>query len=464
MKKRLSLINIFIATILLNSCSVEHSVDNIDVPQGVKGLIEIKVVTDGAIEDDHIHTARFITFDNASVFSSVDINELKEFDEGEQKAKVFSALLKVSCNSDKLLVVILNEPDVLSGFLGNVSVPADLEDLTYLMADAFNENHTAAISKGIPMTGVVRNISVTSENESESNAKEVELNVKRAVARVELWLRAEPEILSEINIATTVTLSKSHDEGYLMDPDRTNDFGRMQTIDFPAKEVIWQYSDPDPLKLTDTPELICAFYTPERTCSANGNADKLVLNIQKIETSDGNRNAVTVLSEFSNEGNPSQHITEIRRNNVYKIAGYVKRKMVEFDQKVTPWTEVGQSIIIDPQYFLTVSRDDLYLPDHADNTFIKAETNYDRVDDDRGFPKGICLGVIRFYDSLGNPVNDTGSNLYGWLVTVLGGLEGDLIQDIRFYVSGVQSVDYKGCYATVEVKAGNLIKLIKVRR
>lgn len=464
MKKILSLVNIFIATILLISCSAEQPVDDVDERQGAKGLMEIMVVTDGALEDDYIHTARFITFDNASVFPSVDMNELKEFDGDEQKARVFSALLKVSCNTDKLLVVILNEPTAITGFLRSVSAPADLEDITYLMADAFNNNHTAAVAKGIPMTGIVRKLSVAKENDSEENAVTVELSVKRAVARVELWLRTEQGIPAEVNTSTTVTLSKSHDGGYLMAPEPAEDFGHMPTVASPDKEVTWRYTDSNPLKLADTLQLVCAFYTPERTCSASGDADKLVLDIRKIRAAGEDRDAVTVLSDFSNEGSPSRIITEINRNNVYKIAAYVKRKMVEFDQKVAPWTDVGQSIIIDPQYFLTVSRDDLYLPEDGDNTTIKAETNYDRVDDDRGFPKGICLGLTRYYDSSGQPVEDTGSYLYGWLLSATMGEEGDLLQEILFYVSGVDSFDYKGCYATVEVKAGNLIKLIKVRR
>lgn len=464
MKKILSLVNTFIATILLLSCSAEQPADDVGERQETKGLMEIKVVTDGALEDDYIHTARFITFDNASVFPSVDMNELKEFDGDEQKAQVFSALLKVSCNTDKLLVVILNEPTAITGFLRSVSALADLEDITYLMADAFNNNHTAAIAKGIPMTGIARKLSVAKENDSEENAVTVELSVKRAVARVELWLRTEQGIASEVNTSTTVTLSKSHDGGYLMAPEPAEDFGYMPTVASPDKEVTWRYTGSDPLKLADTLQLVCAFYTPERTCSAGGDADKLVLDIRKISVAGEDRDAMTVLSDFSNEGSPSRVITEINRNNVYKIAAYVKRKMVEFEQKVVPWREVGQSIIIDPQYFLTVSRDDLYLPEDGDNTTIKVETNYARVDDDRGFPKGICLGLTRYYDRSGQLVENTGSNLYGWLVTIANGAEGELMQNLFFYISDVQYVDYKGCYATVEVKAGNLIKLIKVRR
>lgn len=464
MKKIVSLINIFIAAFFLLSCSSEQAIDPVGETEGMKGLMEIKVLTDGALKDDHIHTARFITFDNASVFPTIDINERKEFDEDDQDAQEFSAMLKVSCNADKLLVVILNEPDAVTGFLNNLYLPADLEDITYRMANVFNSSHTATVTKGIPMTGMAGSISVTEENSSESTAESVELSVKRAIARVELWLRTEAEITSEINTSTMVTLSKSHDTGYLMAPDLANDFGHLPTVDDPSKQVLWQHTSPDPLVLTDTPEFICAFYTPERTCSASDDADKLVLNIQKIKTSDGNRDAAITLSDFSNESGPSQNITEIRRNNVYKIAAYVKSNLVEFEQKVTQWTEVGQSIIIDPQYFLKVNRDDLYLPDDDGNSaFVRAETNYDRIDDDRGFPKGICLGATRYYDSTGQLLDDN-SNLYGWLVAVLNEPEGELIQEILFYISGVEFVDYKGCYATVEVKAGNLIKLIKVRR
>lgn len=143
MKKIVSLINIFIAALLLHSCSSEQAIDPVTGAGGTKGLMEIKILTDGALKDDHVHTARFITFDNASVFPTVDINERKEFDEEERDAKVFSAMLKVSCNADKLLVVILNEPDAISGVLNTLFLPSDLEEITYQMADIFNSNHTA---------------------------------------------------------------------------------------------------------------------------------------------------------------------------------------------------------------------------------------------------------------------------------------------------------------------------------
>ncbi|RHR38248.1 hypothetical protein DWX23_15030 [Parabacteroides sp. AF18-52] len=461
MKKILNLISISMAAIFLNACSVEQSVDGGD---GLRGLMAVEVLTDGALADDHIHTARFIVFDDASVFPSVDINKMMTLENDDRDAKEFRTTLKVHCNPDKMLVVILNEPATLTGFLETVTAPGDLETVTYLMAEIFNENHTATLTKGIPMTAASYNISVTEENDTESKAARVEMEVKRAVARVELWLRTELPFQSEVGRSTAVTLLKSHDEGCLMAPDATRNFGYMQTVDAPDKEVSWSYTDTDPLKLADTLQFVCAFYTPERTCSAPGDADKLILDIRGIGTSDGTRNAVSTLSSFSTGGGPSQYITEIRRNNVYRISGVVRKQMVEFEQKVVPWTEVGQGVIIDPQYFLTVTRDNLYLPDDGNKTSITATTNYDRIDDDRGFPSGICLGETKYYDKTGQPEEDTQSSLYGWLSVTLGGVAGELVQEIEFSVSGTLNENEKGCYATAEVKAGNLIKLIKVKR
>lgn len=460
MKKILKLINIFIATITLYACSSEQVVgDDIPTP-ATKGLMEVKIMTDGALVDDQIHIARFIVFDNVSFFPSVDINQSIPFD--IKNVQSFSAFLKVRCNPDKMLVIILNEPETLTGVLESVTSPSDLNTIKFQMAEVFNDNHTATRTRGIPMTGTAHNISITEDHSDTERARSVSVEVERAVARVELWLKRISYFEAQITTATKVTLSRTHNEGYLLAPDAAHGLGYMQTINSPNTEVVWQHTG-NPLAIGIEDKGICAFYTPERTSSAGNNADKLQLKIEGLQTAEGVKNAVTTLSIFTNKENQQNEMTEVRRNNVYQIKGNISKEKIDFKNKIVPWTEMKDSVIIDPQYYLTVSADYFYLPNEGDFANLLAETNYDRKD--RDFPDGIWVKDPLYYTNTGQPVTDLNSNLYGWLSVSLDGKEGYSRRNIYFTVnSPLDDNRNKGCYATVEVKAGNLTKLIKISR
>ena len=122
-------------------------------------------------------------------------------------------------------------------------------------------------------------------------------------------------------------------------------------------------------------------------------------------------------------------ITEIRRNNIYRIIGTVKEKTVQFEQAVLPWTEVEQGTIIDPQYYLRVSRDVLHVGRVGDVVSISVETNYNRSD--RGFPKGVRLGEISYYDKDDRPLETTAGGR-DWLVVNMSGTDGDLSRNAEF--------------------------------
>ncbi len=461
MKKILKLINIFIATITLYACSEEQIVGNeIPVP-ATKGLMEVEVIQDNAKVEDYVHTARFIVFDNATSFPTVDINQLITLD--QKDAQTFKLYLKVLCNPDKMLLVILNEPDELTGFLESVTSPSDLHNIKFQMADVFNNNHTAPKLKGIPMTGMAHNIVITESNASENEAFRQVVTVNRSVARVEMWFKTLQPIKAWITKNTKISLSNSHHEGYLMDPEIPG-FGNIQKVDMPNQTVVWQHTGDD-IMIEDEAHLHCVFYTPERTCSAENNADKLVLTIEGLSTSEGVRNATAILSEFMDNSSlypVYQEIKEIKRNRVYKTIGNIHKERITFECISVPWYEIGENVIIDPQYYLKVSNDYFYLPYIYDFAQFTAETNYDRAD--RGFPIGLCLGETLYYTNTGQLVTDPDSNLYGWLHLALGN------QKI-FYKEIFLSLKYpldndrdKGCYATLEIKGGNLTKLIKVCR
>ncbi|WP_455639854.1 hypothetical protein [Parabacteroides sp.] len=464
MKKILKLINIFIATIALYACSTEQAIDDIVVQQATKGLMFVRIVEDGAEVDDYIHTARFIVFNNASSFPSIDINEFVTLD--RKDAQTFEIYLKVRCNPDKMLIVILNEPESLTGFLESVTSPSDLNTVKFQMAEVFNNNHTATRSRGIPMTGMAHNISITESHASEINAFMQYVTVKRAVARVEVWLKTEPYFQASVTSDTQITLLHSHNEGYLMDPETAPAFGNIQTVNQPDESVVWKHTGND-VRIENIAKLFCAFYTPERTCSAENDADKLVLKIDKIQTADGERNAVATLALFAERDiwpPIYQEIREIKRNNVYTTIGNIHKQKVDFQLVITPWKGIREDVVIDPQYYLRVSSDYLVLPDRWNTGRIVVETNYDQRNN-WIYPAGIRIGETRYYTKNGDEVTDINSNLYGWLGVAADNNPG---YNQRFVYCSVlhnlQNSQDRGCYATVEVGAGNLVKLIKIYR
>ena len=134
----------------------------------------------------------------------------------------------------------------------------------------------------------------------------------------------------------------------------------------------------------------------------------------------------------------------------------------QFEHTVLPWSDAGQGVVIDPQYFLRVDRDRLHLPGSGDEEYVLARTDYDR--DDRGFPRGIRIGRIRYYDNSGAPVAGGDDGPFGWLAVTPGSPEGALEQRIRFAAGAAPEAAEQGCYATVEVRAGNLTRLIRIIR
>lgn len=460
---------IVFAIVILVSCTSERSVKDTGV-LGTRGAMTVEVLVHGAEKHDYVRTARFITFDNASIFPAIDINEVATLDGQKQDAKKFSTTLDVSCNDDKMLVIVVNEPTTMTDALDAVTTPAELAEMIFLMNDAFNPNHTIPSSSGLPMSGVKRHIAVKKELTTRE-----EIHIERGVARVELWLRKEKGVdFARVVSTTQVLLENSYAEGFLVvgtkadgtrfqtGADIENNFGRMLVPGSKYEFVGWFYNGSTPLELTETQQLICAFYTPERTCGAPGDADKLVLDIAGIEAPEGIRNANTVLSTFTPEGggNP-QALTEIRRNNVYRIMGVIQEKTVQFEHAIIPWIEAGQGIIIDPQYFLRVSRDNLYIGNDGKSVVITAETDYDRTD--RGFPKGIQLGAIYYYDKNGNLLGASRGER-DWLQVTMSDTNGELFQKLTFTSTRNLGANAIGYYALVEIKAGNITKKVRVTR
>ncbi len=456
-----------IGILLLSACSWSER-----PPAATRGELSVVTVTGGADEHDYVYKVRYIVFDNASSNPKLDINQWVDVEQQHQGATEFRSTLNVSSNPDKMLIVVVNEPDGLSTMLDRITSPEGFEDVIFQMAASFNVNHTAPSASGIPMSGVKRGIVV-----EEGKTAIVEMTTERAVARVELWLKKDDALTSaEVNTSTSVFLSNSHTEGYMitgtkMDGTRfqtgvgeVNNFGHMLTVPFPITDRAWSYINSTPTKLTDKLQLVCAFYVPERTCSAESDTDKLVMDIFNVATSEGDRSASNhILKSFSPEGGSEGEITELLRNNVYQVYGTVKSRSVEFEHTVYRWDDAPQGIILDPQYYLRVSGDNLCLAGLNDAVTVLVETNYDRSD--RGFPKGINAAYIEinYFDRYGNLMGSSNGNLYGWVAISMTGADGDLSRNITF--TAIKSPDAAtGYYAIADITVANITKKIKVTR
>jgi hypothetical protein len=443
------------SALILVSCTDEQEVN----PSITLGTLTVEVVTNGAMKDDYLQTARFIVFDKASSSPKIDINQVIQFKDQEKDAKKFRTQLEVSCGKDKMMVVIINEPQEMTSQLENISTLAELGDLDFQMADVFNRNHTTLKDSGLLMTGTVRGISVKPEN-TEANPAQASVTVYRSVARVELWLKADSGVDAFVDGSTSVTLSKTYGEGFLMRPEPYYNFGKLQTV-IPNKTVNWTFTGSTPQEININAQLICSFYTPERTCTAPNDSDKLVLDIEQVSADGKRRDTQATLSGFSTGGGIQQTITRIERNNVYRITGRLKNNNIEFEHNILPWEELEESAIIDPQYFLRVNKDLINLPDAIQKPVsIVAKTNYDRTD--RGYDPGIVIGKTYYYNS--SDIEEKDGNLFGWLDVKPLNTAGSLTCEVEFKAIEDLSTTPRGCYAKVEIKAGNAVKRVKINR
>lgn len=153
-----------------------------------------------------INTVRVIVFDNASTVPRLDVNRVFRMPGGETGTK-FTVKTETSRNNDKLVMAIVNEPAGASQALAGMSHPDGVEDLMFVFADIMNANHTAVKTSGMPMTGVVRGVSVGPAH-TESDPKRVDMTIERAVARVDIYLQKDESIAPRV--ASSHRLRSSH--------------------------------------------------------------------------------------------------------------------------------------------------------------------------------------------------------------------------------------------------------------
>ena len=73
------------------------------------------------------------------------------------------------------------------------------------------------------------------------------------------------------------------------------------------------------------------------------------------------------------------------------------------------------------------------------------------------------MGKISYYDKDNHPLEATAGGR-DWLAVNMSGVDGDLSRNIEFIAKTSLNSVPAGYYALVEIKAGNLIKIIRVTR
>lgn len=477
MKKIVKIVSFICAIIYLSSCANEEK-QQLPIK---RALLDVVLTVGGAEEHDLIYQVRYIVFNNASSSPALDFNKIVTVKQSAQESTEFSSMLEVSPNADKMIIALINEPSRLTPLLNNITSPEEFEDITFLMTDMFNANHTTPLSTGISMTGVKRNISVSEANDTEANAVPVRMHVERAVARVELWLKRDASVTAAWEATDTeISLLRSYDSGYLIVGtvvdgtrhmgDATKNFGHDLIVDDWNVDKL-TYTGTATIEIGTNERLICAFYTPERILGLVDDESRMRLALKNIHTATGVKGHEGILlKEFtSEESGLSDELFLFERNHIYKIVGTLKETTgIEFHTTVLPWQLAVQNIILDPQCFLKVSRDHLVLPTINSNVaYITAETDYGKNGENRGFPPGLVLNTsdIEYYDSTGNKMTAVNGDKYGWLTVATATAENasSYSMDIQCVVTKV-STNNKGCYAVIKVKAGNLTKKLKISR
>lgn len=317
-----------IAIMMSTSCIKETFRD--DSQAETRGIMCIEVTEKSGAAEDRIGTVRFLVFKNAAVSPVLELNELFEVPDagsGENEVSRFRITLEVSRKinggDDKMVVAIVNEPATMKSDLDAIETYMQLRDLKLDFTEFLNPDHSGLQEgKLMPMTGVVWTDKVF-PTETEAEGDGVALTVFRAAARVDIYIRKETGLDLDLGAGTSIIFSNTYDREYFIrNESGTNSFGQIQTVSsgLISKSHALTSSDPTdlPSASAGNGRLVCSFYTPERTCTAPGNADKLLLDIEVVTSEGAVRKGELVVDRFLCEGVETD-IDLISRNNIYRV-------------------------------------------------------------------------------------------------------------------------------------------------
>lgn len=339
MRKKLLHI-IYLAFIsFLFSCS--NAVDEL-LPL-TRAQLSIGLVNNGDLDrQEEIKTIRFIVFNHASGVARLDVNEHIILSTPGTATDISAQLLKVAPDNDIMVIVIVNEPHSLTSELDGITSLWGLQNVDYNIASILNSDGEIVSSTGMPMTGVIRGISVVPDE-----TKTVKMVIERAVARVDIFLEATNggAITGYTAGSSSVTLHSFTRNSYFVmgneangtrdNADPSKNYGKVME-DVPVSDLLaetwtaaatetWSYSSATGVA---NRKLLCSFYAAERIFKSDY-SDRLAVSMTNIlkgppDVTGITRKVIETITKVDDSGTPvAQPFTEIRRNNVYQIVAKV---------------------------------------------------------------------------------------------------------------------------------------------
>ena len=338
------------ALLLLTSCAWENVVPDSGLAAQTRGLMQVEITENDGEGTDKMETVRIIVISDPVGTPKLDFNERFTKDaftiddpSGEKAASKLKIVLEVprksSGQNEKMVVAIVNEPDGMSSALAAVSTPAQLENLPLEMSTILNSNHTDLKTNLLmPMTGAIwvdRYAYSNTQQEAEQESKIVRLGVSRVVAKVDLFLvNGGTAEMGNITVASgsKATLSNTCTQSpFVYHKEGTRTLGKIQTVASSGLESrSWTSSATLSVPARDKEHptsadsvLFCTFYTPERTCIATDDADKLMIKIEAaIQGDEGTKSGEIILNQAWKDG-ISEKITTVGRNNHYRVTATI---------------------------------------------------------------------------------------------------------------------------------------------
>lgn len=313
------------ALLLFVSCTGGERIADRPSAQGTMTVVVTQMDAD---DEDRIETVRFIVFGDPDTDPALEVNTLfdgSEFDTGGASGSggvsrlevVLEVGLRTGVRNNKLVVVIANEPASMTAALDAVVLPEELEDMRLDFASFLNADHRTLIDDyPLPMTAAVWTDKVYA-TEGEAAADMVAVELQRAVARVDVYIEPDGGEDLTLSSGTSVTLGNTYDsQNFIYHADGTHTLGEIQTVGSGFMDMVWELSEETAVSGR---QLLCSFYTPERTCSLPDNADKLTLTVV-IHTTDGTvREGSAAIDSGNRESAGITPITAVERNNVYMV-------------------------------------------------------------------------------------------------------------------------------------------------
>ena len=343
MRKKLLHIICLVSVIFLFSCSREADVAYELPAHTTRAQLSIGLVNNGDVEQqEKINSMRFIVFGSTPSGVRMDVNEHILLSTPETATDIDAQLLEVTSSNDILVVVIANEPQSLTSKLDGISNLLTLQEMIYDISDILNSDGQIISTTGMPMTGVIRDISIAPDE-----TKTVQMVIERAVARVDVFIEAIDggAVTGYTAGSTSVTLHNfSHDSYFVMvnvdngtrdNADSSKNYGKVKedvsesnllTHSWTATTTeTWAYSSASG---AENRKLLCSFYTAERIFKSDY-SDRLVISMANVPKGPSDVTGITgkvieTVTKVDGTGSPTaQPFTEIRRNNVYQITARV---------------------------------------------------------------------------------------------------------------------------------------------